>query len=243
MPSLSSLTFALALAVAGYLNAICVTPPNPPPSQSRIYKGDRIHFLTGKFTRSVGYISLVLYLFHALLAVFWPSSSSAQDYDTAGSLQRTICPHASNLHHDFYTWNSFTTTTLALTYLGAAIRLSAYGGLGKNFTFQLAPPDRLVTSGIYRFIQHPSYTGQFLISIAMNMLVLRWDSSPACFIPGSVLDVVMGWGWVVLGVAMGVGGFALAVRVKDEEGMLREKFGQEWVRWHERTARFVPYLI
>ncbi|KAJ9236977.1 hypothetical protein DTO271D3_5909 [Paecilomyces variotii] len=241
MPSLSSLAFALALAGAGYLNAICVTPPNPPPSQSRAYKGDRIHFLTGRVTRSVGYISLVLYLFHALLAVSWPSPAH-DDAAAAASLQH-ICPHASNLHHDFYTWNSFTTTTLALTYLGAAIRLSAYGGLGKNFTFQLAPPDRLVTSGIYHFIQHPSYTGQFLISIAMNLLVLRWDSSPACFIPESSLAALTGWGWVVLIAPMAFASSALATRVKDEEGMLKEKFGQEWVRWHERTARFIPYVI
>jgi protein-S-isoprenylcysteine O-methyltransferase Ste14 len=43
-------------------------------------------------------------------------------------------------------------------------------------------------------------------------------------------------------VGMGlVGGFlGLAVRVRDEERMLRARFGKEWEDWHARTKRFVP---
>lgn len=33
--------------------------------------------------------------------------------------------------------------------LSFPIRLAAYSGLGKMFTFQLSSPDRLVTTGIY----------------------------------------------------------------------------------------------
>lgn len=130
-----------------------------------------------------------------------------------------------------------------MIYLGAAVRLSAYGGLGKNFTFQLAPPDRLVTSGIYHFIQHPSYTGQFFVTIGLNLLVLRWDSSPACFIPESLLDALTGWGRIVVFGAVVFTTVALLARVRDEEGMLKQKFGQEWVRWHSSTARFIPYVL
>ncbi|GAD95003.1 prenyl cysteine carboxyl methyltransferase, putative [Paecilomyces variotii No. 5] len=234
MPSLSSLALALTLAGAGYLSAICVTPPNPAPPQSRAYKVDRIRLLTGIVPRSVAYISLGLFLYHALVAV------AVQD--DASNLER-ICPHPSNLDQSFFTWNAFTISSLAMIYLGAAVRLSAYGGLGKNFTFQLAPPDRLVTSGIYHFIQHPSYTGQFFITVGLNMLILRWDSAPACFFSESLLGMLAGWGKIAVIGAVAFTTWALVTRVGDEEGMLKQKFGQEWVRWHSSTARFIPYVL
>lgn len=50
----------------------------------------------------------------------------------------------------------------------------------------------------------------------------------------------MGWvPWVAMVVVGGAFG-GLAVRVRDEEGLLRREFGEEWVRWHAKTARFVP---
>jgi protein-S-isoprenylcysteine O-methyltransferase Ste14 len=36
---------------------------------------------------------------------------------------------------------------------------------------------------------------------------------------------------------------ALILRVRDEEKMLKEKFGKEWENWHSRTARFIPWIV
>jgi protein-S-isoprenylcysteine O-methyltransferase Ste14 len=32
--------------------------------------------------------------------------------------------------------------------------------LGQNFTFRLAKPKTFITSGMYRYVQHPSYTDE-----------------------------------------------------------------------------------
>lgn len=125
-------------------------------------------------------------------------------------------------------------------FLGAAIRLSAFGGLGRFFTFRLSTPDRLVTDGIYRFMQHPSYTGQALLMVPGLALVFNWEAGPACFLDERVLGWLTGWGAAVMVLAMGVLVGVLGVRVRDEERMLKGKFGAEWVDWNRRTKRFIP---
>jgi protein-S-isoprenylcysteine O-methyltransferase Ste14 len=142
-----------------------------------------------------------------------------------------------------FTWSPTTVASLFIMFLGAYIRLSAYGGLGKNFTFHLAAPDQLVTSGIYRWMQHPSYTGQFMIYLGCMGVFLRWDGVPGCWIGGNILERLVGYG-VPAGVAIVVwSSTMLGMRVKDEEGMLRQEFGEKWEVWHRLTPRFVPGLF
>lgn len=35
----------------------------------------------------------------------------------------------------------------------------------------------------------------------------------------------------------------MSVRVREEEAMLRQKFGSQWEEWHQRTARFIPGIF
>jgi protein-S-isoprenylcysteine O-methyltransferase Ste14 len=35
----------------------------------------------------------------------------------------------------------------------------------------------------------------------------------------------------------------MSARVRDEEAMLRGKFGREWEGWHRRTKRFIPFVF
>ena len=130
--------------------------------------------------------------------------------------------------------------SLCVIFLGAFVRLSAYGGLGKNFTFHLAAPDQLVTSGVYRWMQHPSYTGQLLIYLGCMGWFLRWDGVPACYIEKEVLESWAGYGVPVEVLIVVFSLTILGLRVRDEEGMLREEFGEKWEVWHRMTPRFVP---
>jgi protein-S-isoprenylcysteine O-methyltransferase Ste14 len=48
----------------------------------------------------------------------------------------------------------------------------------------------------------------------------------------------------VLGMVFTVAlGFALRLRILDEEDMLRGEFGEEWERWHRKTARLIPGIF
>ncbi len=40
-----------------------------------------------------------------------------------------------------------------------------------------------------------------------------------------------------------IGFCVLAIRVRDEEALLKTTFGTEWEEYHRRTKRFIPGLI
>jgi protein-S-isoprenylcysteine O-methyltransferase Ste14 len=221
----SAITLFLSLLLSTYLSALCFTSPNPPPRQ--VYKYDRVGAIAGASHRRN--IALLLALYHAILALTFPFPSPQ------------ICPYPSNLNLALFTWSPYTVAHLFLIVcVGAPIRLTAYGSLGKNFTFRLAIPDRLVTTGIYNYIQHPSYTGQLLVLTGNLILLTRWDASVGCWMPRYWIESLEGWGWFLyclLPVAMVWG---MSIRVRDEEAMLKEKFGKEWEQWHRQTKRFIP---
>lgn len=72
------------------------------------------------------------------------------------------------------------------------------------------------------------------------MLFMRWDGALACWVSGLALARVDGWGVTVSAGLVSFAVVVLGARVRDEEEMLREKFGRRWEEWHRSTSRFVP---
>ncbi|KAJ5139412.1 Phospholipid methyltransferase [Penicillium bovifimosum] len=164
MGELSSVLLAAAMVAAGVLSAICATSPTPAPAQKSRQR-DRLGIIAGTFPIIARRIALIVVMYHALLVVI-------PHYAPGRILQ--VCPQPQNLRPELFTWNICSITSLLLVYVGAYVRLSAYGGLGKFFTFHLTVPDHLVTTGIYRWVQHPSYTGAALVAIGITALFTRW---------------------------------------------------------------------
>lgn len=239
MPTFASSTLALTIALDSYLHAICATNPNPTPTKQQRSKTDRIAIFVGTFAVLARRGITTIALYHAILVFYFPSLISPENTPAKPKL----CPRPWNLAEDLFTWSTITTLSLLCSFLGAFIRLSAFGGLGKYFTFQLAAPDRLVTTGIYRFMQHPSYTGQILVTCPLLALILRSDAAAACFLDEKLFQILLELRWVALPVAVVVVGVVLTIRVRDEEAMLKEKFGDEWVEWNRRTKRFIPFVF
>ena len=236
MPSISSASLAIAILVAGYLSALCTTPPNHSPDQSKRYRSDRAGILAGTFPWVVKHVQIVVFAYHALVALLYPAEDKSQ--------LDSICPHTENLPPALFTWNERMYKVLFVIFLGAFTRLSAYGGLGRNFTFHLSNPDHLVTDGVYKYLQHPSYTGAALVTFGMAGLLMRWDTAAgACWMQPSTLAMLNGYGWLFTA-AWGIFLLSvLGVRVRDEETMLREQFGTEWEKWHAKTKRFIPFVV
>jgi len=129
--------------------------------------------------------------------------------------------------------------------MAAPIRLLAFRHLGQNFTFRLAKPTGLVKTGLYAYVQHPSYPTNWLIFVSNVALLLRLDGVLGCVLPSRAVRWGMGSGgvgvWPALLVGLGVLGlYGVWVRVNDEEAMLKREFGREWEEYHRRTARFIP---
>ena len=126
-----------------------------------------------------------------------------------------------------------------LLVLGAAWRKKCYDTLGRFFTFQLAvhKDHRLVTTGPYAIVRHPSYTAFLLTDIGCLMTL---------FLPGSfvhecgLLQMPRGaifaalWGTVHVGLML-----AAVRRVPVEDAVLKAEFGEEWDAW----ARDTPYAL
>ncbi|MCJ1334806.1 hypothetical protein MMC09_000071 [Bachmanniomyces sp. S44760] len=163
--------------------------------------------------------------------------------DLSSNISRLVCLYPHNLSETSFTWSIATCLDLLPIYIGGLMRVMTYSQLGKSFTFRLNRPSKLYTAGLYRYMQHPSYTGALLVIWGSARFLSRANSLTGCWIPpASVLT--QGWGTNTLPtLAFLVWLVMFMVRVRDEEDMLKQAFGEQWEQWHRDTSRFVPYLI
>jgi protein-S-isoprenylcysteine O-methyltransferase Ste14 len=148
------------------------------------------------------------------------------------------------LNTDLITWSAATSIPLALILCVAVpLRLVSYASLGTNFTFALTEPDRLTTTGIYSYVQHPSYTGLVIILVCNVALLCRMDGVLSCWIPPRWYQTFRTLERILAPVALSVLIFGMWTRVRQEERFLRAQFGVEWESWHAATPRFIPWLF
>ena len=108
-----------------------------------------------------------------------------------------------------------------LIWLGASVNRVAKHQLGSAYRSKLTvvSGQQVVTSGLYRFIRHPMYSGSALICAGASVAV----ASPASAM------------W-----ALPVG--ALVHRITIEEAMLRREMAEDYDQLVERRARLIPCL-
>ncbi len=80
---------------------------------------------------------------------------------------------------------------------------------------------QVVTTGVYRYIRHPQYTGFMLLTLGM---IFEWATLPLLL----MWPVIM---WMYYRLA------------KREERDMIEEFGDEYVRYARRTKMFIPFVI
>jgi protein-S-isoprenylcysteine O-methyltransferase Ste14 len=110
---------------------------------------------------------------------------------------------------------------IALIATGIGLRAWSIATLGRFFQYRIKvqPGHRVVTSGPYRYVRHPSYTGLALVLIGIAL---------AC-------DDV----WSLVAVAV-LGGIGLAVRIRAEERQLSDALGDDYERFASDRKRLVP---
>jgi protein-S-isoprenylcysteine O-methyltransferase Ste14 len=104
---------------------------------------------------------------------------------------------------------------------GLALRAWAVHELGRlfQFTVVIQAKHRVVDTGPYRLIRHPSYTGLLMAALGLGIALGTWLSIPACAIPPLV---------------------AFSLRLVHEERVLARELGEPYVRYMSRTRRLVP---
>ena len=136
-------------------------------------------------------------------------------YLRVDGLSRTL---GSSFHpRDRLAW---TTRTLR----GIMAIFSEHADLGKNWSISLEVRERhaLVQTGIYRFIRHPMYSSFFVLALAQFLLLPNWAAGVAGLVGVSVL---------------------YAFRVRNEERLMHETFGSDYVHYTTKTKRLIPWIF
>lgn len=96
--------------------------------------------------------------------------------------------------------------------------------LGRNSSMllDLHEGHTLVITGVYRRIRHPMYAGMFLWTISQGLLLPNWFSG----LSGFVAFI-----------------FLYKLRVREEEKMMIDGFGDEYRDYMMRTKRLIPGIL
>jgi len=111
-----------------------------------------------------------------------------------------------------------------LLFLGGLIlRWYSIGYLGRYFTVDvsISAEHKLIGSGPYRHIRHPTYTGALLAFLGLGFCFGNWLS-----ILFLTLPIIAAFLW----------------RVRIEERVLLEALGQNYRAYVERTKRLIPFV-
>jgi protein-S-isoprenylcysteine O-methyltransferase len=112
---------------------------------------------------------------------------------------------------------------LALFVAGFVVRWWAIIYLGKFFTTKvmISPDQRVIKSGPYRYIRHPSYTGSLLITLGIGCCL------------GNIGSLL-----ILAACAF----FSLWRRILVEEAALIDAFGDQYRVYMTKTKRLIPLL-
>jgi protein-S-isoprenylcysteine O-methyltransferase Ste14 len=107
--------------------------------------------------------------------------------------------------------------------LGMVIRIIAIITLGKFFTVNVAIRDnhRVIQSGLYKYIRHPAYLGAIMSFVGFGVSLNNWISLAiiSIFVSGVMI-----------------------YRLRIEEKVLIEQFGEEYKEYMKRTFRLIPWI-
>ena len=116
-------------------------------------------------------------------------------------------------------WGMYVGILISLT--GVALVISGWNRIHKDYWSKDEGQGKLVTSGIYKYIRHPQYTGFFMITLGM---MLEWATLPLIILYSLLLVLY----------------YRLA---KKEEKDIEQEFGREYIEYKQKTKMFIPYII
>ncbi len=136
------------------------------------------------------------------------------------------------LFYIFSSWFDFADFTLpdwlrwigVVLFAGAAILLwKTHRDLGRNWTPTLGIRDdhTLVTEGIFKSIRHPMYAAHLLWGLAQPLILTNW---------------IVGFSFLVTQLLQ------YLLRIKAEEQMMLDQFGDQYQDYMNNTGRFLPRL-
>ena len=114
-------------------------------------------------------------------------------------------------------------TGMLVAITGFILRFIAIQQLGKAFTVdvQIARNQDLKQDGLYSIVRHPSYTGVLLAFLGLAITFSNWLSLIIICVPIFT---------------------AFIYRISVEENALKGEFGDDYLKYMERTKRLIPFI-
>ena len=134
-------------------------------------------------------------------------------FELRGRFPEGLVPHP---------WNCYLIGLLLFS-AGLVLRWWAIIYLGCFFTVNVAIAEdhRLITTGPYRFVRHPSYSGSLLIFLGFALCFQNWFSMVVILLPISA---------------------AFLWRIHVEESALRANFGDRYAEYARKTYKVIPFI-
>jgi protein-S-isoprenylcysteine O-methyltransferase Ste14 len=112
---------------------------------------------------------------------------------------------------------------IAIMLIGMVLRYWAVATLGAFFrtTIETDQDQKVIESGPYHFIRHPSYAGWLLICLGYGVAVQNWLSLLAAVL----LPLI-----------------ALIYRIQIEERVLVSALGPAYIAYQKKTRRLIPWI-
>ena len=109
----------------------------------------------------------------------------------------------------------------ALTVIGVSFAIWARIYLGRNWSPRPAVKEHheLVTTGPYRYVRHPIYTGIILMAVSFAFT-------------GSIIGIV----------AFFMAGIVFVLRIEKEEKIMLELFPNEYPAYQTKTKKLIPFI-
>ena len=113
---------------------------------------------------------------------------------------------------------------MGLMIAGIIIRQWSIAVLGRYFSTSVGiqKDQKVVQTGPYRLVRHPSYTGALLIMVGIGLALQSW---------GAVLVILM------------ISAITYGYRIRMEEKVLVSELGDEYLQYMKKTKRIIPYLL
>jgi|WetSurMetagenome_2_1015567.scaffolds.fasta_scaffold463418_1 protein-S-isoprenylcysteine O-methyltransferase Ste14 len=107
---------------------------------------------------------------------------------------------------------------------GSFIRVRSIMTLKKYFSYSVSVHEdqQIIEKGMYRTIRHPGYLGQMFIFIGIGLAFLNWISLLCMIIPVFI---------------------AFGYRIRTEEQVMREHFGEQFLEYRRRTKLLIPGIF
>jgi protein-S-isoprenylcysteine O-methyltransferase Ste14 len=114
---------------------------------------------------------------------------------------------------------------IGLIFCGVGVTIACWSRvqLGKNWSLSVQQKENheLISSGAYKIVRHPIYTGLLLMFFGTSIIVGDWRGLIA-------VAIITASFWV---------------KLRKEEQWLIEVFGDEYVEYKNRTNALIPWLV